>query len=498
MKRMPKIAFYFIMIIVLSAGPFALPALGANFEPDLGNKLEKYNPRNGIFGNASERAASTTVDFYEFDETEPNNSKDEANVINNNYSGESPYLICGTITDKFFDEDYYRFTVTGSGEVEIAGCWIGDYFEYGWEDELLFGLISPLGYVIEAELIGIGPEKARYLNTHLSAGTYYIYVCQKDTYPDLFIDEPYGLYLDFTPDVKRIAGGNRFETAVNVSQAGWSSANTVILARSDDYADALAGVPLAHQLNGPILLTQTNNIAPVTVMEIMRLNARRIILLGGHAAISDAVKKELEGLGLNVERINGANRYETSFLIGQRMAREGAIFNTAFLAVGGIFADALAASAYAAIRHQPILLTETNYLPEATRSAIVNLGIRNTVICGGANAISGSVFAQLPNPKRVSGDNRYLTALEMAKKFLPKDGSQIYISTGLNFPDALAGGVLAAKNNSGVLLVQGNEAVPCQQIKDFIKASAITDVTIFGGTKVVSSELEDWFKHNLR
>ena len=43
--------------------------------------------------------------------------------------------------------------------------------------------------------------------------------------------------------IKRISGDDRYLTSVEVSQKGWNSADTVVLARGDDYADALAGVP---------------------------------------------------------------------------------------------------------------------------------------------------------------------------------------------------------------------------------------------------------------
>jgi putative cell wall-binding protein len=297
---------------------------------------------------------------------------------------------------------------------------------------------------------------------------------------------------------QRLGGDDRYATAVKVSQAGWTTAGTVILARGDDFADAVAGVPFAHQLNAPILLTQTNSIVSATIEEITRLKAERVIVLGGPGAISDDVMGELEGRGLVVERIQGADRYETAFRIAECMVREGAEFDTAIIAVGTNFADALAASSYAAMRGQPILLTDTNYLPQATKDAISNLGIKNTVVCGGPGAVSESVFAQLPNPKRVYGNDRYLTALELAKEFMPKSTKHVYVATGLNFPDAVAGGVLAAKNNSGVLLVQGNQTVPIQQIQDFYVEHGFTGATMFGGSSVVSSELEQWFKDNSR
>ncbi len=235
-----------------------------------------------------------------------------------------------------------------------------------------------------------------------------------------------------------------------------------------------------------------------TTAEIKRLKAQRVILLGGPGAISDSVKKELERLGLTVERIEGKNRYETAACIAQRIAREGAVFDTAFIAIGTNFADALAASSYAAMKGQPILLTATNNLPQATKNAISDLGIKNTVVCGGPGVVSDSVFKQLPRPKRVYGNNRYLTALEISKEFMPENTKHVYVSTGLNFPDAIAGGVLAAKNNSGVLLVQGNHAVPIKQVQDFYRNREFTGATIFGGTAIVSSGLEQWFKGNLR
>jgi putative cell wall-binding protein/uncharacterized coiled-coil protein SlyX len=123
---------------------------------------------------------------------------------------------------------------------------------------------------------------------------------------------------------KRLAGDDRYETAVKVSQAGWTTAGTVILARGDDFADAVAGVPLAHQLNAPILLTQTNSIVSATIAEITRLKAERVIILGGPGAISDNVRGELERIGLAVERIEGADRYETAARIAERLASEGA------------------------------------------------------------------------------------------------------------------------------------------------------------------------------
>src|SRR5699024_5330260 len=91
----------------------------------------------------------------------------------------------------------------------------------------------------------------------------------------------------------RISGGLRFDTAVETSQSGWNTADTVVLARGDEYADALAGVPLAYKLDAPILLTPKDALWEATADEIARLGAGKVVILGGKGAVSPAVEMAL-------------------------------------------------------------------------------------------------------------------------------------------------------------------------------------------------------------
>lgn len=86
----------------------------------------------------------------------------------------------------------------------------------------------------------------------------------------------------------RLAGPDRFHTAVEISKAAFpSGAGTVYLARADLPADALAGGVLT---NGPILLVPSCGQLPTVVAaEIRRLGPARVIALGGSAAVCDAV-----------------------------------------------------------------------------------------------------------------------------------------------------------------------------------------------------------------
>jgi putative cell wall-binding protein len=112
--------------------------------------------------------------------------------------------------------------------------------------------------------------------------------------------------------IERVAGEDRYETAAFAALAAFpAGADAVVLARGDDFPDALAGAYLAGQLGGPVLLTQPAELPEVTATAIETLGATQIYLLGGPAAISPEVE---EGFGeeFTVTRVQGTTRYGTA------------------------------------------------------------------------------------------------------------------------------------------------------------------------------------------
>lgn len=283
--------------------------------------------------------------------------------------------------------------------------------------------------------------------------------------------------------LERIAGSNRWATAVEISKEGWSTAGTVVLANGMNYPDALAGVSLAHSLNAPILLTQPTSLVAETKAEIVRLGAAKVIILGGTGVISAAVATELEGMGLTVERISGDDRFETAAAVAKKLAPAGV--DTVVLASGRGFADALAAASYAAVKGYPILLTEMNSCPEATKKAIEDLGATKVLVIGGTGVISASAVAGLPGVERIFGSNREATSVELAKYFAPQT-NKFFIATGDGFADAITGAVLAAKQGTGILLVRGSFPAV---VGDFFASAQVVEGVIFGGTNVVSANI---------
>nr|WP_231784148.1 cell wall-binding repeat-containing protein [Lentibacillus sp. JNUCC-1] len=284
--------------------------------------------------------------------------------------------------------------------------------------------------------------------------------------------------------VSRVSGESRYDTAVEVSKEGWDKADAVVLARGDDYADALAGVPLAKQNDAPLLLTKTDALSPVTKAEIERLGAKTVYLLGGEGAISADVGKQLKKEGIKVTRISGKDRTETATEIANEIT--GGSASEVVLVNGYNFPDALSVASHAADQGLPILLTKDDTLSKATKKAMYELGVNKTLVVGGTVAVSDSVAAEVPNAYRVSGKDRFSTAVEVAEHF-GVDSKHYNVTTGMDYPDALSAAALAAKEGTGTILV-GN-IVP-ETVKDFVSEQGFNTLTIIGGTAAIDPEIE--------
>lgn len=307
------------------------------------------------------------------------------------------------------------------------------------------------------------------------------------------ITEP-GIYqvgFEALPEENRIAGEDRIQTAVQISQANFlTGVDTVLLARSDDFPDALAGAPLAYKYHAPILLTEVTTLPDSVLQELKRLNPQKIILLGGTGAISTTVEAKLKSLA-TVQRIGGANRFATA----SGIAAELGMLGEAVLVNGSNYPDAITMAAIAAQRGVPILLTEKNSLPPETDSTLKKYSVSRTEIIGGEGVVSSQILKSLPSPIRYAGTDRYTTSVAVLQAY-PPQGRLVYLATGENFPDALTGGVVAALNNSRIVLVPTSG--PSTKQREVLQPWSGRSTLAFGGNTVIPddviNQIQSWVR----
>lgn len=302
---------------------------------------------------------------------------------------------------------------------------------------------------------------------------------------------------------ERISGNDRIATAVQASKRTFpsaDSADTVVVASAFAWADALPAAGLAGAAEGPLLLVNPTSLPTAVRNEIVRLGADTVYIAGGSTVVSDGVKNAIDGIpGVAVVRLGGSNRYDTARLIAREMGRlPGVTIDTAFVATGLDFPDALAASSLAAAMPAPILLSETSRLPNETKAALSLVDPDSILVCGSTGTLSAGVQTALGaygTVVRRGGSDRYQTAKLIVTwgepRLAPSGPVGLYLAVGSNYPDALAGGVLAAKANGSwypLMLTPGDTL--SGQVSSYITSRpSVAHVGVLGGTTSVSASV---------
>lgn len=287
--------------------------------------------------------------------------------------------------------------------------------------------------------------------------------------------------------VDRLHGADRYATAAAISQQAYpTGAPTVFLATGAGFADALSAAPAAAAQGGALLLTATRTLPAATANEIRRLAPERVVIVGGTGVVTGAVVTALQSLGVSVERVSGADRYETSRAIVERYFSS---VETAWVATGANFPDALAASAAAGSVGGPVLLVNglAGSLDSASRATLNRIGATSVFIAGGVGVVSVGIEdglrARGGDVQRLAGDDRYTTAVAINQYAFPA-AERAFIATGIDFPDALAGAAFAGRIGAP-LYSSVPTCLPPAVRDDLVSRLGASRVTLLGGSAVL-------------
>ncbi len=281
----------------------------------------------------------------------------------------------------------------------------------------------------------------------------------------------------------RAAGSDRIGTAVAVSQLNFPSggAGAVVLARSDDFPDALVAAPLAATTRAPLLFVQGASLPTATRVEISRVIGAHgtVYLIGSTSAIPTSVETTLQSLGYTTVRLGGSDRYATAVAVANVLGGR----STVFLATGINFPDALSAGPAAAHMNGVVLLTDGSSMPSTTRSYL-------NAHAGTVYAVGGPAATADGGAIRIVGADRMSTAAAVASTFFPTPLT-LGIASGATFADAMSGGAYLARLGGPILLTYPT-SVPAST-SNYLSAvrTNLASSSLFGGSAAISSERAD-------
>jgi putative cell wall-binding protein len=310
--------------------------------------------------------------------------------------------------------------------------------------------------------------------------------------------------VDYSASITPVEGSDRYATAVAASREAFTdgSVTTAIIASGENWPDALGASALAGAVAGPVLLTPAGTLPDIVAAEVARLGAAEVIVIGGEQAVSEAVVDALHALGsIETTRLGGADRYATATMVAReahaRAKASGADADaTVFVATGTNFPDALAASPIAYAHVRPILLTNPAGLSAETSATLTDIGVTAAVILGGEGAVPSQLATGLAgllgaeNVSRVSGEDRYATALALATHAdaaccLTYSGAAV--ASGMGFADALGGGVMAGRLGTVLLLTPGDRLHPGVAAVLSEHRDTVGTVRCLGGTAAIKT-----------
>ena len=130
------------------------------------------------------------------------------------------------------------------------------------------------------------------------------------------------------PSVKRLAGDTRYGTAKAIADVTGvtDASDTLIIVNGEDgkWADALSAGQLAAENEWPIALATSAGLSDAAKAQITALYAApgslggKYLIIGGPAVVPTSVESYMIALGIpptSIQRIAGADRYQTNFLV---------------------------------------------------------------------------------------------------------------------------------------------------------------------------------------
>ena len=336
------------------------------------------------------------------------------------------------------------------------------------------------------------------------------------------------------PTAVRIAGKDRVATAIKAACSRTFSKHA-ILASSSNFADALASGPLADAWDAPIIVTPDGSSLDPQVLAYFALGCdgkagtrdeiTSVTITSGTGVLTDGIVKQLKdaitwdtkntpvttddvlngGAAVaRVDRVAGANRYQTSAAIAWTVPNDWASTPEIFFADGNNFPDALAAGAAAANHRGVVLLTmEDDGLDSSTfkyatskpwaNYAAVNHGQLWAVGGNAAKAVKKGHLGEaveIPASQVLVGEDRYETAAMLAKAIFVKPVDAV-VASGESYADAVFAGGYAANLDAPLLLT--NPSTLSSKTADYLKAEAankLARVIVMGGTGSVTPAVQ--------
>lgn len=193
-----------------------------------------------------------------------------------------------------------------------------------------------------------------------------------------------------------------------------------------------------------------------------------------------------------LSRLGGDDRYATSVLVSRTANDLGC--DTVIVARGDAFPDALASAGLAGVLDAQVLITPTSKLDARTEAEIKRLNAKRALIIGDEYAVSAEAFDGIAalvggNAERISGPDRFATALAIFLSQAGAWGDTAVVASGTVAADTLTASPLAFALDAPVFLVDGDGNLSSDALSA-LSGGGFSRVLVMGSEASVSDGAE--------
>lgn len=278
---------------------------------------------------------------------------------------------------------------------------------------------------------------------------------------------------------EKLENMDRCELSITVAKELWDNAykggKTAVLAleKDENLVDLLSISTLAYKKKAPIILISNGEkIEDELIENLKSRDVNKVYLPSGEGVLKEELEFQLKSRGIDVVRLGGMNRVETSINISKEL---GEYKSVAVIGYNGL-SDSISLGQIAVREETAILVSDNN----GNIKENFYYDNKNNYVVGGETLVSVESENKL-KAKRIYGENRYETNLKVVEHFKDKlSFNKIYISNGQDnqLAKALIIGQLAAVDKVPLILLDtDNEAKAEKVLKDSI--NKYTEINFF-------------------
>lgn len=194
--------------------------------------------------------------------------------------------------------------------------------------------------------------------------------------------------------ITRLSGANRYSTNLEILRNSGLEGEELVVCGGNGYADSLS----VSATGKPIMLVDKSLSSAQQEFIEKEIKPSKITLIGGSTVVSNQIEQSLKTYAkknnIELERIYGDTRYETSVKIAEKYFVKESMGGVVSLAYGGNFPDGLSGSSLAISMKSPLVLVDKNR-GEVAKQYVSSNAINRVAVLGGTGVIADDLIRDI-------------------------------------------------------------------------------------------------------